>query len=112
MRHVSVLPKRSTCAGGAADSGYVDELCLAEIVEVLDRYGRLDRFGVVLIEPPFPVSDEEVLVESCDPNTRTLTLRPVTKEDLQGLICVTTRWRMGAEAPEPACVRVSRSAIA
>jgi hypothetical protein len=112
MRQISVLPNRSTCTGASADSGYVDELCLAEIVEVLDRYGRLDRFGIVLNEPHFPVSDEEVLVESCDPTTRTLTLRPVTKVDLAGLDCVTTRWRMGPEAPEPACVRVRRSTIA
>ncbi|MBV8682842.1 MAG: hypothetical protein JO111_08220 [Caulobacteraceae bacterium] len=104
MSETSTL-KRATCVAGL-DNGYLDELCLAEIVEVLDRYGRRDRFGVFLLDPPFPVSDEEVLVESCDSANRTLTLRPVTKGDLDGVRYITTRWRLDADSPEPACVRL------
>jgi hypothetical protein len=107
MPETSIL-MRGACAGG--DSGYVDDLCLAEIIEVLDRYGRLGHFGVVRLDAPFPVSEDEVMVESYDSANRTLTLRPVTKVDLDGLECVTTRWRLDSDAPEPACVRVRRPA--
>lgn len=105
MPEASTL-KRTSCAAGA-DSGYLDDLCLAEIVEVLDRYGRLGRFRITLVEAPFPVSNEEVLLESCDPANRTVTLRPVTKGDLDGLDYVTTGWRLDADAPVPVCVRVN-----
>ena len=98
---------RGTCAAGS-DSGYVDDLCLAEIIEVLDRYGRLGHFGVVRLDAPFPMSEDEVMVESYDTTNRTLTLRPVTKVDLDGLECVTTRWRLDSDAPKAACVRVRR----
>lgn len=98
---------RANCAAGA-DSGYVDDLCLAEIIEVLDRYGRLGQFGVVLLDASFTVSEDEVLVESCDSASRTLTLRPVTKVDLDGMDCVTTRWRLDSDAPRVAAVRVTR----
>jgi hypothetical protein len=109
MPETSTL-QRATCAAGL-DSGYLDELCLAEIAEVLDRYGRQGRFRVALIELPFTVCDEEVLVESCDPASRTLNMRPVTRVDLVGLDYVTTAWRLDADTPEPLCVRVSRSGV-
>ncbi|HEY2048059.1 MAG TPA: hypothetical protein VGH03_01860 [Caulobacteraceae bacterium] len=109
MPETSIL-SRALCASGA-DVGYVDELCLAEILEILDRYGRRERFGVVLLDPPFPVDDNEVLVEACDATSRTLTVQPVMKAALDGLDCVTTRWRLDCDVPKPACVRVKRPAI-
>ncbi|HEY1926943.1 MAG TPA: hypothetical protein VGG92_05720 [Caulobacteraceae bacterium] len=109
MPETSTL-KRATCAAGL-DSGYLDELCLAEIAEVLDRYGRQGRFRVALVDLPFSVCDEEVLVESCDHASRTLHLRPVARRDLDGLDYVTTGWRLDADTPEPLCVRVNHSGV-
>lgn len=109
MSETSVLT-RAACVGGA-ELGYLDELCLAEIIEVLDRYERLGRFGVVVLDAPFPVSDEEVLVESCDSATRTVTLQPVMKAELNAADCVTTRWRLDSDSPRAACVRVRRPGV-
>jgi hypothetical protein len=50
---------------------------LDELREVLERHGALDRFGLNLLHDHFPVADDEVLVEVCDTEQRTLTIRPL-----------------------------------
>lgn len=83
-----------------------DLACMDEIGAVLRRHGRLDRFGVTLLHKHFPVTDKEMLVESCDPDTRTLTIRPTEKSELDDLNYTVTSWHLGSGKPQMACVCV------
>src|ERR1700710_2152358 len=64
--------------GDPTDFGYAtplnaeDESALAEIIEVLEAHGKIDRFGVKLIRNPLGLSDSELLLETCDRSVRTL----------------------------------------
>lgn len=54
--------------------------CLEELREVLERHGALERFGLNLLHDHFELDDDELLVEVSDPDTRTLTIRPVRED--------------------------------
>lgn len=58
-----------------------DADCLAEIREVLKKHGKRDRFGVALLHAHFPMTDDEILVETTDRDARRLTLEPVNLRD-------------------------------
>jgi hypothetical protein len=49
-----------------------DEAVLAGISELLQAYGKTQRFGVRLIRDPLGLGDNEVLLETCDIAHRTL----------------------------------------
>lgn len=49
-----------------------DHACIEEIREVLLRRGCLQRFGLMLLHRHFPLSDDEILVESIDVQTESL----------------------------------------
>lgn len=80
-----------------------DMECMQEIAEVLRRRDRLERFGVTLMHKHFPVAEDEMLVESCDPQTRTLTIQPVKKAKLEGLEYTSTSWHLGTGEPIVDC---------
>jgi hypothetical protein len=81
-----------------APLGESDRQCLEEIREVLARYERLDRFGLTLLHDHFPLEDNELLMETCDPGTRTLTILPeVIDPTEQRYSVVATNWRFSAE---------------
>jgi hypothetical protein len=62
------LPRFEEVEGlGPRDAEFVRDL-----VAVLERHGNLDRFGLCLLHDHFPLADNEVLVETNDPRTRTL----------------------------------------
>jgi hypothetical protein len=62
------LPRFEEVEGlGPRDTEFVRDL-----VEVLERHGNLDRFGLCLLHDHFPVEADEVVVETNDPATRTL----------------------------------------
>ncbi len=64
----SPLPRFEEAEGlGPQDAAFVRDL-----VEVLERHGNLDRFGLCLLHDHFPLADDEVLVETNDPAARTL----------------------------------------
>ena len=71
-----------------------DETCFEDIKQVLTKHGRLQRFGVCLLHEHFPITGDEVLVESCDPSTRTLTTRPVNRAQFGPTKPVETSWRL------------------
>ena len=71
-----------------------DEACFEEIKQVLTKHGRLQRFGVCLLHAHFPITGDEVLVESCDPSTRTLTTRPVNRAQFGRTKPIETSWRL------------------
>ena len=53
-----------------------DQACFDEIRAVLAKHGKLTRFGVALLHDHFHVAEDEVLLETCDAKSRTLTVRP------------------------------------
>lgn len=80
-----------------------DTACLAEIREVLVRRGKLDRFGVSLLHSHFFIGEDEVLVESCDHDGRTLTMTVEPKEALASPNLVQTAWRLSDGETMAAC---------
>jgi hypothetical protein len=52
--------------GAIAPLSFDDEEVLAGIAELLEHYGKTQRFGVRLARNPLEVSEREVLLESCD----------------------------------------------
>lgn len=71
-----------------------DKQCFTELQEVLERHGALQRFGVTLLHTHFPVYEGEVLVEECDEESRTLSLRPMKKVGIKEENLMQTNWRL------------------
>lgn len=55
--------------------GEADRACLEE-VRALVRHNCLDRFGINLLHEHFQLGADEMLMETCDPERRTLTIQP------------------------------------
>lgn len=55
--------------------------CLAEVRDVLKKYGKRERFGVALLHKHFEMSADEQLVEYTDAETRVLTIKPVKRDE-------------------------------
>lgn len=83
-----------------------DDMCFAEIREVLERHGAVGRFGITLLHQHFDVADNELLVEQVDVDTRTLTIRPVLAAEVAGQRVKETHWRLDTDATLTACVPV------
>jgi hypothetical protein len=77
--------------------GDADRACLAELREVLARHERLNRFGIALLHSHFALAEDELLMETCDPSSRTLTIRPEREasQTADGRI-IATQWEFGA----------------
>ncbi len=69
-----------------------DKDCLREVRDVLSRFGCLDRLGVNLIHKHFDVADDELLVETIDVESRTLTVRAMKRADVPDSI--ETQWQL------------------
>ncbi|MGO7367086.1 hypothetical protein [Rhizobium leguminosarum] len=80
-----------------------DMACMAELRDVLARHGRLDRFGVTLLHSHFPIHDDEVLVEACDDQARTLAMSVQPKEVLANASLKATSWRLSDDATLVGC---------
>jgi hypothetical protein len=79
-----------------------DRELVAELRAVLDRYGALDRFGITLLHSHFDLEDNEILVETVDPESRVLTIQPVPEEKAAGEgELVPTSWRLDAPDGNP-----------
>jgi hypothetical protein len=85
-----------------------DETCLAEVRSVLEKHHRLSRFGIVLLHKHFAVGEEELLVETCDFENRTLYTKPVNRKDVNMARLTETIWRFdtGPGEPDRGCVLV------
>ncbi|GHF27156.1 hypothetical protein GCM10010218_05110 [Streptomyces mashuensis] len=55
--------------------GPQDAAFVRDLIEVLDRHGNLDRFGLCLLHDHFPVAADEILTETTDHEARTLHTR-------------------------------------
>jgi hypothetical protein len=59
-----------------------DKTCLAEVRDVLKKFGKLDRFGITLLHKHFDLLDDEILVESVDEENRTQVIKPMKRSDV------------------------------
>lgn len=57
-----------------------DASCLQELRDVLIRNGAVDRFGITLLHDHFELQPDELLVETCEPEIRVLTITPERPE--------------------------------
>jgi hypothetical protein len=81
----------------------VDDACFAELREVLVRHNALDRFGITLLHQHFDTAEDELLVEEVDVESRTLTIRPVSRGEVVGRGVKETNWRLDSDAAVSAC---------
>lgn len=82
-----------------------DRETLALIREVLRKRNAIDRFGITLLHDHFDVNDDEILIETCDHETRTLTIKPYRNEELKEADIdedgyVQTNWRFDRNDPK------------
>ncbi len=76
---------------------------MEEVRSVVAKRGALDRFGLTLLRSHFVLAPEEVLVETLDLGTRTLTVRPVPASELRSGELVPTSWDLDHGGAEPVC---------
>ena len=60
-----------------------DRETMRQLHHVLRERNQVDRFGMTLLHDHFEVNDGETLVETCDPVTRTLTIKPYRTEGIK-----------------------------
>ena len=76
-----------------------DETVLAGIAERLRAHDKIDRFGVKLIRNPLALSEDELLLETCDSAIRTLYCDISTRDALPAdLVVIETTWRFNVVA--------------
>jgi hypothetical protein len=81
-----------------------DENCINELRAVLAKHNRLDRFGIFLLHQHFPIGDDEVLKEFCDPESRTLTIKPVKRDELASEQTIDTMWNLATNRAVQKCI--------
>ena len=82
-----------------------DRECIKEVKEVLEKHGKSSKFGLTLLHSHFPVDEDEVLVEVCDPENRTLTAKPKKKSEVDTESSIKTSWRLDKEEALVECVK-------
>jgi hypothetical protein len=83
--------------GDVAPLSADDEVVLVGISERLRLHGKIDRFGVKLVRNPLGLSDGQLLLETCDPATRTQYCEIGSREALpsdRSIIETTWRWQL------------------
>lgn len=83
--------------------GEDDKRVMDEVREVLAKHGALERFGLTLLHSHFALAPNEVLVETVDVETRTLTVRPTRSGDVRASDLVPTSWRLDGPSHQPMC---------
>ena len=76
-----------------------DADCLKELRDVLQKHGRLERFGISLLHTHFEIAEDELLLETTDTKERTQLIRPVKIKDYQqgsGLSLMSTSLKLVA----------------
>ena len=77
-----------------------DLVCFQEIAAVLQRHGKLDRFDLALRHGHFDVADDELLVETSDPISRTLSIEPYRSDSIPvGAGIRETVWSLELDGP-------------
>lgn len=83
--------------------GHGDVECFEEVRQVLRKHGKLERFGLILLHSHFPISEDEVLIETCDSENRVLTMKVVKDTELEQQQTVETQWRLDNDRPTGQC---------
>jgi hypothetical protein len=78
-----------------------DEAALAGIAERLWARGKIERFGVRLIRNPLGLSEDEVLVETCDIAQRTLRCGVGARDVVTNTVETTWEWKPGLSKTGP-----------
>jgi hypothetical protein len=81
-----------------------DNTCLEELKSVLQKHNALDRFGITLLHKHFEMEDDEILLEECDEESRTLILRPVKQDSRDNVKSIETNWRLDTSTAMARCV--------
>jgi len=101
--------RRRSEAQAAPDNGFAfvedahpidasDMECFAEIRAVLEKYGKLQRFGVSLLHKHFDLAPGEVLLETTDARNRSMSIQP-TIIDSSDIQAIDTQWYLGKSVP-------------
>lgn len=91
--------------GSTAAVSAEDEPVLSGIAERLRAHGKTERFGVRLIRDPLGLSDDEVLLETCDIAQRTLRCSVGARGATDNAVETTWQWRPGHGESGPAVHR-------
>ena len=83
-----------------------DQACLDEVKAVLQKHGKLGRFGLNLLHDHFYMAEDEILAESCDEENRILTMKPVKITKLADINYIETNWRLDINEATVACTRI------
>jgi hypothetical protein len=87
-----------------------DYACLTEIRDVLARHQALDRFGVHLLHHPLPLREREVMLESVDPETRSLKIEIVDASAESLFSSLPKAWKLSHGSTVASCIhRFSQS---
>ncbi|MFD9469907.1 hypothetical protein [Streptomyces goshikiensis] len=90
------LPRFDEAEGlGPSDAAFVRDL-----VEVLEKHGNLDRFGLSLLHDHFPLAPDEVMVETNDSVRRTLHAHVEKRRQTRHV--KPSQWRFAPHGTEPA----------
>lgn len=89
-----------------------DTACLEELRAVLLRHGAIDRFGVTLLHDHFPVYEGETLLETCDAESRRLTMQVVPTAVLADREVVETEWRFSPSGEVIAAMTCGKACVA
>lgn len=76
-----------------------DREVMEALREVLLKHNATDRFGITLIHSHFATDEDEMLLETNDSTTRTITIRPHKGHLPDGT--VETAWRFAKTRPGP-----------
>ncbi len=60
-----------------------DENCLEDIRQVLEKHDKTSKFGVALLHKHFDLGSDEILLETNNPKTKTLTIKPVNLSEIE-----------------------------
>ncbi len=71
-----------------------DRSCMQDIEAVLKKHDKLERFGVTLLHKHFTLQPDEILVEACDSESRTLTITPLSAKGINPVHFIETSWRL------------------
>lgn len=82
-----------------------DERCFEELREVLRRHDAVGRFGVLLLHSHFDLDVDELLVETVDLPSRTMTIAPTKRTAPQLENAVQTQWRLDEPGVVMTCVQ-------
>jgi alpha-tubulin suppressor-like RCC1 family protein len=85
--------------------GEEDEACFEEVRKVLEKHGKLERFGLCLLHNHFHIEEGEILSEACDIESRTLTIKPVQKLNVPECGSLETIWRLDTGSAQLCCHR-------